>query len=471
MTIRRADVRTELDREQWSDLDSVGYEIVTTGAGEAIGGPFYFGRAFDSPPFFTFSAAASTLGVGSGPQLTVGVSEWIRDEQGMYVGANLWFRFGHINSCVVDYTYETQVLTDPGFEGGYVRGPNDGELPLLDGTPARNILWPSDVNTVVEHLGEAQDISQKYPWVQAYRTMGSPLVKFNELADNTWRENSSSSHTGTHSVDFDFSAVPDAPPLSVAVSRTPRLYPVGFTSCSLEGAAVCPEPKITTGDIVPDLGFETQLSAYGGGPEGDEIPSTNWLRERVWPSQILLKAPSGTLWQQDGNRFHHVINPQLDFFIHEPMRISTANPRTGTYHARYTTGPNDTNKSFFIELHPVQVDGCATPVFDSFVRVDPGDTINCTAFVEDNITSDGYWYFLLRWYRLNGSGIFPSPSTADDPLFFGTGSGYRPLTIGPVVVPADVVYVTASVVLFNGDGVDSTVGNTLDVDDFSMTIT
>ncbi len=57
-----------------------------------MAGPFYFGRAFDAPPFFTFSATAAGGDQGAAPQLTIGVEEWIQDEQGMYVGAILWFK-------------------------------------------------------------------------------------------------------------------------------------------------------------------------------------------------------------------------------------------------------------------------------------------------------------------------------------------------------------------------------------------
>lgn len=79
----------EVDRETWASLEKIQYEFDVSGTGEAIWGPVFFGRAYDSPPFFTHSGVAIT-GFQSGPRLTVGVSEWIQDEQNMYVGANLW---------------------------------------------------------------------------------------------------------------------------------------------------------------------------------------------------------------------------------------------------------------------------------------------------------------------------------------------------------------------------------------------
>lgn len=62
--------------------------------GEVVVGPFWFGRAFDLPPRFDVSAVIdSDLSLGEAPfaqQITVGVSEWLQDEQEMYVGAMLW---------------------------------------------------------------------------------------------------------------------------------------------------------------------------------------------------------------------------------------------------------------------------------------------------------------------------------------------------------------------------------------------
>jgi hypothetical protein len=68
-----------------------------------------FGWAFDAPPMFTFSATASEPN-----PITVGVAEWIRDEQGMWVGAILFFKNDGGN-CVDPLIYG-ELLRDPGFE-------------------------------------------------------------------------------------------------------------------------------------------------------------------------------------------------------------------------------------------------------------------------------------------------------------------------------------------------------------------
>lgn len=61
-------------------------------SGELISGPYWFGRAFDAPPFFTFSATLLSEAVEGPFHITVGVAEWHLDEQGMYVGATLWYK-------------------------------------------------------------------------------------------------------------------------------------------------------------------------------------------------------------------------------------------------------------------------------------------------------------------------------------------------------------------------------------------
>ena len=121
---RRAEINRELDRETWSDLDKIVYEFIVKGSGEAVAGPFWFGRAFDAPPYFSFSAVAQASSMAS--HITIGVAEWLQDEQDMYVGAMLWVAF---NAC--HEPYPTGTVLNEGFEtlihrqGG---GPEGNEL-------------------------------------------------------------------------------------------------------------------------------------------------------------------------------------------------------------------------------------------------------------------------------------------------------------------------------------------------------
>lgn len=62
--LRRADTRGQLDRGTWAALDKIKFETLVRGAGEYLidNPPIYFGQAFDSPPFFTFSAVSGNPG-------------------------------------------------------------------------------------------------------------------------------------------------------------------------------------------------------------------------------------------------------------------------------------------------------------------------------------------------------------------------------------------------------------------------
>ncbi len=102
--IRKNDTITRLSRETEAGFTRSEYQQVVYCAGEANPTePIWFGRAYDRPPFFTYSAVAKNNEVVVTPfpcgdvtdraaGMTIGVSEWIRDAQGMYVGAHLWYK-------------------------------------------------------------------------------------------------------------------------------------------------------------------------------------------------------------------------------------------------------------------------------------------------------------------------------------------------------------------------------------------
>ncbi len=166
-SLRRADTKIRLDIEQWPALDKIFYEFLVEGTGEAIAGPFWFGRAFDNPPFFSFSAVAQGKSYGT-PELTIGVSEWLRDEQDMYVGAMLWIRF---KVCFEPHLEGTDVF-DEGFEQILIRtggGPEGDELPrrfTRGSTIGTQWSWHSTLNIelpsgdLIGGFGEEVEIDQ-----------------------------------------------------------------------------------------------------------------------------------------------------------------------------------------------------------------------------------------------------------------------------------------------------------------------
>ena len=104
--VRRIDQATDLDRSNWAELGAVEFDQIVYGSGGHLTPePIMFGRAFDSPPILTYSGNSLVFETAYGTLspivfidtarqsfLTIGVAEWIIDPQGMYVGANLWYK-------------------------------------------------------------------------------------------------------------------------------------------------------------------------------------------------------------------------------------------------------------------------------------------------------------------------------------------------------------------------------------------
>lgn len=59
LPVRRAEIKKERDRDQWSDLYKQTFDLLVQGRGEALVEGIYFGAAYAQPPFFEFSAFRS----------------------------------------------------------------------------------------------------------------------------------------------------------------------------------------------------------------------------------------------------------------------------------------------------------------------------------------------------------------------------------------------------------------------------
>lgn len=90
----------------------------------------------------------------------------------------------------------------------------------------------------------------------------------------------------------------------------------------------CTEPLLFDSNILRDPGFENHISATGGGPSGVEIPGGT-VSGFTCPNMVLWSdsscAPASTGWQSNDSGAASA----------GKWFISTANPRTGTYHARH----------------------------------------------------------------------------------------------------------------------------------------
>lgn len=66
--VRRSENRRDLDRKTWADLTRAGFDVRVTGSGEFLTNePIMFGKAFEAPPFFTFSSVGG-VAIG-GPEV------------------------------------------------------------------------------------------------------------------------------------------------------------------------------------------------------------------------------------------------------------------------------------------------------------------------------------------------------------------------------------------------------------------
>jgi hypothetical protein len=99
--IRRANVRTQLDRGQWAGTQ----RLIVTADFVGIGSETFdvtFGTVFEGPPLFTYGVELQedeVLTEGDYPHCTAGVALWDTKEAStnsagrlLYLGATVWFR-------------------------------------------------------------------------------------------------------------------------------------------------------------------------------------------------------------------------------------------------------------------------------------------------------------------------------------------------------------------------------------------
>lgn len=251
--VRKTDLDRELDRGTWPDLDAIGFKFVTEGEGEAIAGPFFFGRPFDVPPSFSFSASLKEGSTASSPQITVGVSEWIQDEQDMYVGAYLWVVIS--DNCfdpptvptsegVVMFEDVEDVLAK---QGG---GPEGDEIPYMAMTrfdhqggsdPDRferykDLYWPSRYpETFPDQIPFASrspgDLSSPYRWMQGLWDNGFRASEDAELIQR-WRITDERSRSGQYSLFCD-DLIPPENLFPFAQSQSGLLHVANILACML----------------------------------------------------------------------------------------------------------------------------------------------------------------------------------------------------------------------------------------------
>jgi hypothetical protein len=150
----------------------------------------------------------------------------------------------------------------------------------------------------------------------------------------------------------------------------------------------CVDELVYSANVLTDPGFELQLNAWGSGPNlANDMPH---YTVRVGFGGIPLRWPESSDANssndpQAGNRSYWV----QDFSNWVDSRrwlISTANPRSGTYHARkvMTTaalyGGGDTNGTLYADQRTrcgAEGDGTSADLYTA--RVEAGDTVEWSA--------------------------------------------------------------------------------------------
>lgn len=282
-SVDRAEQSKELDRQTWADLDAVDFQFIVDGNGEAIAGPFYFGRAFDAPPAFSFSAALISGSSDAAPQITIGVSEWIQDEQTMYVGCYLWvifencFDHGPTHGLIVDDHFENTLAA----QGG---GPEGDEIPYVSFTwfehplvrPAQsftdlywpsNYVWPSNYPGGYPKVAEREvgDLTTPYTWVQLWGGLDN---SFHDEPIQRWRVSSTVKRSGQYSLYCDELIEPSTK-LAFASGGSALLNPANLIACT----------------VYPDLDRRRHLWGWRCEP-GTSVKITGY-RRHSWSSPTL----------------------------------------------------------------------------------------------------------------------------------------------------------------------------------------
>lgn len=409
--VSRTAIEREIDRRGWADRQKVAFDLNVKGCGEAIQGPYWFGRAYEEPPEFTWSGSSRKAVGGVPPFLTVGVSEWITDERGMYVGAYLWFKVRPLGGGSEVAVYSVDPIEDALWENlTFTRVSDPNELVSFDGfefTYQKEGYYFVQVN--VQCVGRLLDQFNQvtYPASVGWGLSIEPshfnasVDVFNDIIheDDSW-----------YSFDLNWSSVqfiwPDGiMPLfqdHVLSFFVDAIMARGKAEVRILGGDVMfmrladpPEEKTTveklTGvNILPDGGFEKQLSQQGGSPpQAGLIPASasnlalpRYLFWPDYPNWVNHQAFDGD--RDNVHVFQYIGDPNTPQGSSTPSgyaRILDSDPRSGSYHLRVETRPGS---GALILLFPI----LAAPTRSHLPQLrftnlaDDGDSIEVSAWIK-----------------------------------------------------------------------------------------
>lgn len=222
----------------------------------------------------------------------------------------------------------------------------------------------------------------------------------------------------------------------------------------------CIEPSLITGsNILVDPGFENHLSVTGGGPLGDSIPydwstvsgsQTQPASGLLWPtasdpaSSTWPAAPSSSGW------FAYYLT------LAQNWEVVTNNPRSGTYHARWTKADTADGPG----LQPYGFCTCE----GGFVlsgRIGPGNYVRWRIYAMGSSTLAGLQLHIN--YFSSSFGSLGADSSASTSL----GTSYASIEVDGFA-PANSHYLLVEIDNTSAGGL--AVGATIDVDDCELEI-
>lgn len=222
----------------------------------------------------------------------------------------------------------------------------------------------------------------------------------------------------------------------------------------------CPEAVIKSTNLARDPGFED--GNLIGGEHFDNGQGLWVIGTPAFPEATGDLDPYTNV-----DYYGDVDTPS---YVGNWFALSTANPRSGTNHARFTAGATGAG-SFSPYIVPVGLDACRLPFTSVWKhhlvsgRCDPGDTVNIRAFVmDDEGTGSDVWELQTCFYDDNAGagGAFGCGVTG-----FASQASYTQITRS-VVAPANSVWWTGAVIVIH-DFVTS--GSVFDVDDVEIEVT
>lgn len=224
-------------------------------------------------------------------------------------------------------------------------------------------------------------------------------------------------------------------------------------------------PRLTGANILRDPGFEAHLSLTPTGPDGEHFagehalgngPPFNNLQWAAGTSQLVDPAVATvTPWG--------VFTNNGVGFGTSRWHISTANPRSGTYHARYEydfEGPDSTLEPS--ELTPIGGRNCDGAAYST--QVTPGDVVSFSAYVYISDNTDN-WFGEVYFTVWDANGDEVVEGTFGDTAL--SGGSYVQCSHN-IVVPAGGLWVHAFLLPFVG-GLTN-VNALIDVDDCSLAV-